>query len=139
MDSISLWIGIAVGVTVALGLTSRFLLVGRLPSAAGVLFIVIGLVWGALASGENDSIIVGVGVGILFQVKFWKHIATASPVTKGTVAVAGIIGIIFGALGANSIGSLFPELFVALIALIALLVGLPSVLIVPVLRTSNGR
>lgn len=145
------WLGAGVGVAVALWLSVRFQWTGRLPSAFGMALVFIGLgfpmVLGLIATvatgfgfagisgfGFGNTIvfgIVGVGIGLLFPVTFWRHIRNLKRGGKATLVVAGIAGLIGGGLGSMWAAALAP--------LVALFIGLPAVLIAPIVRTSTQR
>lgn len=133
----SAWVGLGVGFAAAVWLSPRLRIVGRLPSAVGMASIFIGsyiVLVGVRQFGfylaSSFFGITGLGLGLLFPVTFWRHITRVSPVGKVTFTVFGIAGLAAGWLMGSSAA-------VAWAGLVALFIGLPSVLFSPILRSSE--
>jgi hypothetical protein len=147
LASVYPWIATGLGVATSLGLSSRLRLVGRLPAALGIILFVIGLTLtygfdfssaSKLISGETIYLgmallgygVVGLGVGLLFPLAFWRFYKKTSSRLKVAMpmAIAAIAGI-----GTDFwLFPLFIPLSIVLAALFALVICLPAVLISPI-------
>jgi hypothetical protein len=80
--------------------------------------------------------IVGLGMGLLFPLTFWRRLIQLSVGGKAALAIAAIAGLMVGLLASREIGVYgLHGLGHGLGAVVALLIGLPSVLVRPILRS----
>jgi hypothetical protein len=134
-------IATGLGVATSLGLSSRLRLVGRLPAALGIMLFVMGLILTSVFHISSELIssgliyvgygVVGLGVGLLFPLAFWRFSKKTSSRLKVAMpmAIAAIAGIGAQFVVNFYIGSMGP---IVLAALFALVICLPAVLISPI-------
>ena len=136
--------GVGGGVAVALWLSSRLQMRGRLAAALGMALIVLGSVlvvfsFGLFHTKNPQAVIgggiVGLGLGLAFPMVFWRHLNGVSALGMGVLAVSAFLGVVVGYWAASWWGDPGPALI--LVILISLFIGLPSVLISPVVRLSR--
>ena len=81
--------------------------------------------------------IVGLGLGLAFPMAFWRHLTGVAALGIGVLAFSAFLGLVVGYWAASWWGDPSPALI--LVILIALFIGLPSVLVSPIVRTSANR
>jgi len=150
------WLSTGVGVAVALWQPLRFLKKGRLPSVVGFVFIAAGLLLGLFPLASFASafgfrydlfmiapITFPIGplmslwcfsMGLLFPLTFWRRLIQLSLGRKAALAIAAIAGLMVSLWA-------FPRIEVygvhGLGEVVALLIGLPAVLVSPILRSQG--
>ncbi|MBI2872076.1 MAG: hypothetical protein HYY00_02675 [Chloroflexi bacterium] len=121
-----------VGIATSLWLSPLLRLTGRLASALGVL-----LFFASMFPADSTAFdaVRGFGIGLLFPLAFWRHLRSVSALGKAALALAGMAGLELGWLVPRENG--WEGWWELQIGLLALIVGLPLVLLRPVLRTDR--
>ena len=137
------WVPIGLGVAATLWLTGRLRWTGRFPSALGLVLIIMGSIFSFVIDflyGHSTRAVVlpsgliGLGIGLLVPLALWRQLRY--------ISVTGKVALVFGAVAGLGLGN---DLIFnvghygsfVLVVLIALFIGLPSVLISPIVRLSR--
>ncbi|MDP3063478.1 MAG: hypothetical protein Q8O40_09765 [Chloroflexota bacterium] len=135
--TVSRWVFMGLGVAATMTLAGRLQWTGRLPSALGLVLIIIGLrfnVYGFSLFTALVSGLIGLGIGLLVPLAFWRQ--------SNHISITWKVALVFGAVAGLGLGYYLASLFgytssSALPILIALFIGLPSVLVSPIVRLSR--
>lgn len=143
-------IGLALGIVASILLARRFHYSGRSAAAGGMMLLTLGFLFlgiglsyqGIVPQGNQLNVLligigfalVGLGLGHLYPPSFWRGTRAVTPVIAAVPVAATLVGLVAG----WWLMLVLESDFVLLAAgLFALLIGLPAVLISPIVRKAR--